>query len=173
MIYVFTGPGKGKTTSAIGQAIRALGQKKKVLMVQFIKSPDFLSGEDRIISRFGQKFQLFKGGKGFVKILGDKFSFKEHKIAAKKTLAKAKKAIFSKEFDLIILDEINVALSLKLISKKEVLKILKKAPENLDLILTGRGCPKEIIEMADLVTEFKEIKHPFQRGVLAKPGSEY
>lgn len=173
MIYIFTGNGKGKTTAAIGQAIRAFGQGKRVLIVQFIKSKKIPSGEDKIISKLGKRFQLVKGGKGFVKILGDKLPFKKHKIAAENTLKIAKKAIFSDKFDLIVLDEINVALNLNLISENKVISLLKKIPENLDLILTGRGAKKELIKIADLVTEFKEVKHPFRKGILGKRGREF
>lgn len=173
MIFVFTGPGKGKTTAAIGQAIRAIGQGKKVFLIQFIKGKGFLSGEEKVISSYLPNFKIFKGGKGFVKILNDNLPFREHKNAAKKTLEKAKEIIFSKKFDLVILDEINVALSLKLITQKEVEDFLANLPKEIDVILTGRGAPKKIIKFADLVTEFKEVKHPYQKGVGAQKGLEY
>jgi len=173
MIFVYTGLGKGKTTAALGQAIRALGQKKSVLMIQFVKSRKFPSGEDKIISKFGSRFRLIKGGKGFVKILGDKLPFKTHKKAATGTLKTAQKAILSKSFDLVILDEINVALSLKLIQLREVLKILEKADPQTDIILTGRGADSELIKIADLATEFREIKHPFKAGITAEKGREF
>jgi len=173
MILVFTGEGKGKTTAALGQAIRAFGQGKKILIVQFIKSKEWKTGEEKIIKKLGSNFKLIKDGKGFVGIMGDRLHKKIHKIAAQKTLGVAREEIFSKKFDLIILDEINVALSLKLISLNKVLSILNKVPSEIDLILTGRGAPEKIIKMADLVTEFKEIKHPFKKGVPAKRGIEY
>ncbi len=173
MIYVFTGNGKGKTTSAIGQAIRVLGQGKKVLIIQFIKSKKWLTGEEKTLKFFGKNLKIFKGGKGFVGIMGDKIPFSFHKKAAKETLEKAKKEILLKKYDLVILDEINVALSLKLVTVKDVLNIVNFVPEGMDLILTGRGAPKALIEKADLVTEFKEVKHPFQKGVKAKKGKEY
>lgn len=173
MIFVFTGNGKGKTTAAIGQGIRAFGQGKKVLMIQFIKSKEFSTGEEKAIEKLGKKFKLIKGGKGYVGIMGDELPFKIHCQAARETLKKAKEAIFSKKFDLIILDEINVALSLKLINKREVLKILKNLPPEIDIILTGRGALKELIKIADLVTEFKEIKHYFKKGIVGQKGREY
>jgi cob(I)alamin adenosyltransferase len=173
MIFLFTGDGKGKTTCAIGQAIRALGQGKKVLILQFIKSKKFKSGEEKIISKLGKNIKLIKGGLGFVGILGDKLPLSEHKKAAKETLEMAKKAISERKFDLILLDEINVAISLKLIKIKEVLKLLKKVPKEKDIILTGRDAPKELIEISDLVTEFKEIKHYFKKGILAQKGREF
>ena len=176
MIFLFTGNGKGKTSSAIGQAMRALGQGKKVLILQFIKSKKFVSGEDKIINKLeklGEKIKLIKGGIGFVGIMGDKFPLKEHKKAAKKTLDIAKESILEKKFDLILLDEINVALSLKLIKIKNVIELLKKASSEIDIILTGRNAPKQLIKFADLVTEFKEIKHYFKKGVLAQKGREF
>lgn len=173
MIFVFTGNGKGKTTSAIGQGIRTAGQGKRVLMVQFIKSPKFKTGEETMIKNLAPRFSLIKGGKGFVGIMGDKLPFSVHKKAAKATLEKAKAAIFSKKYDLVILDEINVAVSLKLLKEKDVLAFLKKVPTNKDMILTGRSAPKSFIEIADLATEFKEVKHPFQKGVWGKIGREF
>src|SRR3989344_2861242 len=106
MIFVFTGNGKGKTTSAIGQGIRVIGQGKKVLMIQFIKSEKWPTGEEKIIKELSPRFKIIKGGKGFVGIMGDKLPFKAHKNAAQKSLQLAKKEILSRKFDLIILDEI-------------------------------------------------------------------
>jgi len=173
MIFVYTGNGKGKTTAAIGQGIRAEGQGKKVLLLQFIKSEGFFSGEEKIIRTFGTKFRLIKGGKGYVGILGDKLDIKEHRKAAEETLKIAEKEIKARRADLIILDEINIALSLKLIKISDVLRIIKKAGKDLDIILTGRGAPRELIEIADLVTECREIKHYFKKNHSAKKGIEY
>ncbi len=173
MIYIFTGNGKGKTTSAIGQALRVIGQGKKAAILQFIKSRKWPTGEEKAISFFGSRFYLYKGGRGFVGIMGDKLPRKVHKEAAQKLLKKAEKIILSKKFDLVILDEINVALSLRLISLRNLLSLIKKNPSQIDLILTGRSAPKKLIQMADLATEFKEIKHPFQKGVWGKKGREF
>ncbi|MBT9170973.1 MAG: Cob(I)yrinic acid a,c-diamide adenosyltransferase [Actinobacteria bacterium] len=183
MIIVFTGNGKGKTTAALGQAIRALGQDKKVLIVQFIKGP-WISGEHKFFKKFkvqSLKLKAIVTGKGFVKILGDKLPFSEHKKAAEDALKLAKKEINpptgGQKWDLIILDEINVAVNLKLIEAADVSKILKnKYPRksaSIDIILTGRNAPKSFIKIADLVTEMKEIKHPFSKGSPAKDGVEY
>ncbi|OHA71272.1 MAG: hypothetical protein A3H01_00105 [Candidatus Wildermuthbacteria bacterium RIFCSPLOWO2_12_FULL_40_9] len=173
MIFVFTGNGKGKTTSAIGQAIRAVGQGKKVLMIQFIKSPKWPSGEEKIIRELSPRFQIIKGGKGFVGIMGDSLPRKIHEEAAKATLILAKKAIRSKKFGLIILDEIIVAIDLKLISMAAVIAVLQEVSEEIDLILTGRGAPKGLIKFADLVTDFGEVKHYYQKKVIAKKSREY
>ena len=176
MLIVFTGNGKGKTTAALGQAVRALGQGKRVLMIQFIKSA--VSGEHKFFDKFQsagwrKKFQIIPAGKGFVKILGDKLPFKEHKKAAHRALELAAKEIKSGKYDLIILDEINVAADLKLIKAADVLEIFKNTSTETDIILTGRGAPKSFIKAADLVTEMKEIKHPFKKGKLAQKGIEF
>lgn len=168
MIIVFTGNGKGKTTAALGQAIRALGEKKKAIMLQFIKGP-WISGEDKFFAK-NSLFKIIKGGKGFVGIMNDRLPRSIHKKAAEKTLNFTEKIIKSKKYDLVILDEINVAISLKLINKNKVLKILKNLPPEIDLILTGRNAPKEFIKLADIATEMKEIKYKKRE---AKTGIEY
>jgi cob(I)alamin adenosyltransferase len=172
MIYVFTGNGKGKTTSSLGQALRVLGQGGKVAILQFIKSKKWPTGEEKTLKLL-PRVKLIKGGKGFVGIMGDKLPFKVHKKAAEKTLDLAKKIIVSKKYNLVVLDEINVALSLKLIKLKDVVDIIKLTPKGVDIILTGRNAPKTLIKKADLVTNFEEVKHPFQKGVWGKRGVEY
>lgn len=175
MLIVFTGNGKGKTTAALGQAIRAMGQGKRVLMIQFIKGP-WKSGEDYFAAKFKitkSRFQIIKSGKGFVKILGDKLPFSAHRKAAANGLETAKKAVRSKKWDLIILDEINVAVGLKLVKAADVLKIFQNLPEEKTAILTGRNAPKSFIQKADLATEMKEIKHPFQKNKAAEKGVDF
>ncbi|MDP3015205.1 MAG: cob(I)yrinic acid a,c-diamide adenosyltransferase [bacterium] len=182
MIIVFTGNGKGKTAAAFGQAVRVLGQDKKVLIIQFIKGP-WISGEHKFFDKIKlnkKNFKFVRAGKGFVKILGDKLPFSEHKKSAQNALKLAGKAINpptgGQKWDLIILDEINVAAGLKLIKTSDVLKIIDKYPRqsvSMDIILTGRNAPKSFIKIADLATEMKEIKHPFSKGKLAKNGVEY
>ncbi len=173
MVLLFTGEGKGKTTSALGQALRVVGQGGRAIVIQFIKSKSWPTGEGEALKVFGSKLRLIKGGRGFVGIMGDKLPFLVHKKAAGETLKRAKKEIFSKKYNLVVLDEINVALSLKLLSLAEVLKLVKSAPKGLDLILTGRGAPRELVKIADICTNFQEVKHPFQKGVWAKKGIEY
>ncbi len=172
MIIVYTGNGKGKTTSALGQAMRSLGEGKKVIMIQFIKGP-WISGEDIFISKIKNqnlKFKIIKGGKGFVGIMGDQLPRSTHKKAAQKTLKLAQRTIMSKKYELVILDEVNVAVGLKLISETEVLKMLKKTPRGVDVILTGRGAPKKFVDLAEIATEMKEIKYKFRP---VKQGIEY
>ncbi len=174
MIIVITGDGKGKTTSAIGQAIRAIGQGKRVAMFQFIKSKVYPSGEDEVLPKiFGKKFVYKKGGRGFVGILGDKLPRSVHKEAAEQTLGWGMEVVQSKKYDLIILDEIWVALYLKLITKSSIRNLIRSIPGNMDVILTGRHAPEEFIKRADLVTECREVKHPYQKGAKAKKGVEF
>jgi cob(I)alamin adenosyltransferase len=176
MLIIFTGNGKGKTTAALGQAIRALGRGKQVLIIQFIKGP-WISGEhkffEKLPSVYKNKFKIILAGKGFVGILGDKLHFSEHKKAAQNALKLAEREIRSKKWDMIILDEINVAVNLKLVKAADVLKILNKIPKNKVIIFTGRNAPKSFIQKADLVTEMKEIKHPYKKGKLGEVGVEF
>ena len=175
MLLVFTGDGKGKTTASLGQMIRLVGQGRKAIMFQFIKGP-WISGEDKFLQEyphFKERMEIHKGGKGFVGILGDKLPFKVHKEAARQTLELVKKAIESRKWDLIVLDEVNVAVDLKLLSQKAVLDILKEIPKHQFVILSGRNAPKSFIDRADLATEMREIKHPFGKGKLALKGIEF
>lgn len=175
MLLVFTGNGKGKTTAALGQAIRSIGEGKKVLMIQFIKGP-WKSGEDMLVENFQfpvSSFQILKTGLGFVGIMGDTLPREEHANAAEKGLALAKKEIESGKWDTVILDEVNNAVDLKFISAEQVLELINLTPSASHLILTGRNAPKEFIDLADLVTEMREVKHPYDKGVKAQRGLEY
>src|SRR3989344_2550613 len=173
MLIVFTGNGKGKTTASLGQAVRAVGQGRNVLMIQFIKGP-WKSGEDEIVmaSKSGQgSFELKKMGLGFVGILGDTLPIEEHVKAAKKALDLFKEEL--PKWDLIVLDEVNVAVSLGLITAEEVLEAVSNlAPEKI-VLFTGRDAPESFIERADLVTEMKEVKHPFNKKEFAKIAIEF
>ena len=173
MLYVFTGNGKGKTTAALGQAIRAVGEGKKVLMIQFIKGP-WKSGEDFLAKGLEPNFRLVKMGKGFVGIMGDKLLREEHEKAAENALEYARKETESGNWNIIILDEVNNAVYLKLISPKKVLDFIDFSKNKIEhLILTGRDAPQEFIDAADLVTEMRDIKHPYHKGVKGKRGLEY
>jgi len=166
MIIVFTGNGKGKTTASLGQMVRVLGRGRSALMIQFIKGP-WISGEDEFAEKFqipGAKFQIKKMGLGFVGILGDKLPIEDHKAAARKALDAFMEAKESGAWHLIVLDEINVAVSLGLLTVQEVLDAIDDFPKDRILILSGRGAPHEFIDRADLATEMREIKHPFQKG---------
>ena len=176
MLYIFTGNGKGKTTAALGQAVRAVGEGKRVLMVQFIKGP-WKSGEDGVEIKGAGAFKLVKMGKGFVGIMGDTLPREEHEKAAQDALAYAKKEAESGNWDILILDEVNNAVALHLVSKEKVLEFIKLANQPTSklehLILTGRDAPQEFIDRADLVTEMHDIKHPYEKGVKGKRGLEY
>jgi cob(I)alamin adenosyltransferase len=173
MILLFTGNGKGKTTAALGQMVRAVGQGKSALMIQFIKGP-WVSGEDKFATRYNlpeDKFQIKKMGLGFVGILGDQLPREQHVEAAEKALEFFKQEIG--KWHLIVLDEVNNAMDLGLITKEAVLEAIKDYPEEKILMMTGRGAPQELIDAADLVTEVKEVKHPWNEGKWAKYTVEF
>lgn len=170
MIIVYTGNGKGKTTTALGLILRSSGYGKKILLIQFIKNS--FSGELKTLKNI-KEVKVNQGGRGFVGILGDKLCLEDHRKAALETLTKLDKEIKSDSWDLIVADEILGALAGKLIKLSDVLEIIKTKPNNLDLVLTGRSAPKEIINLADLVTEMQEIKHPFKKGILGKQGIDF
>ncbi|MBI4099001.1 cob(I)yrinic acid a,c-diamide adenosyltransferase [Candidatus Parcubacteria bacterium] len=172
MMSVFTGHGKGKTTAALGQAMRAVGEGKTVLMLQFIKGP-WKSGEDEAVKVFGDKFRIIKGGKGFVGILGDTLPRSVHRRAARALWVRSRRAIERREADVIILDELNNALALKLLPGSEVVQFLKRVKKDREIIVTGRDAPKQLLQIADLVSEVREVKHYYQKGILARRGIEF
>ena len=169
MVQVYTGNGKGKTTAAIGQAIRAIGHNFRILMIQFMKG-DSTYGEI-IATQKIPKFEILQFGlPTFVK-RGEP-SPEDLKLA-QEGLAYAKKAINSNEYQMIILDEINVAIDYGLVKLSEVLELVKNCPKSLELVLTGRYAPKELIDLADLVSGIKEIKHPYMQGYVSREGIDY
>jgi len=169
LIYVFTGNGKGKTTAAVGQAVRFSGQGFKVLMVQFIKQ--IVSGEVAPLKKLG--VEIYPMGLGYVGILSDQKEKETHVQAAQRALDFAKKKIAEEEFDLLVLDEVNNSVHLGLLEVGEVVDFLKNRPQELSVILTGRDAPAQFKEMADLVSEVKDVKHPYEKGISAKKGSEF
>ena len=173
MLYIFTGNGKGKTTAALGTAMRAVGEGKRVLMVQFIKGP-WRSGEDFLARGLEPHFMLAKMGRGFVGILGDSLPREEHEKAASQALRFAHDEIESKKWDIVILDEVHNAIALHLISKEDALALVDFAADKIEhLILTGRDALPEFVEKADLVTEMCDVKHPYEKGIKGKRGLEY
>ena len=172
LVIVYTGNGKGKTTAALGLCIRAVGYDEKVCIVQFIKG-SWKYGELDGIKRLAPNVELYQKGLGFVGIIDDKLDRSEHIKAAGEALEFAQKMILSGRYDIVILDEINVAVGLELLDVKDVINLIDCKPELLDLVLTGRNAKQEIIDRADLVTEMKEIKHPYRLGVKAKEGIDY
>jgi len=171
-VHVYTGDGKGKTTAALGLALRAISYKKHVLMVQFIKGP-WRSGELDIVGRLQPYLKIVALGQGFVKILGDRKPFKVHKQAAEQALAVARREMLSGAYRVVILDEINVALHEKLLPVAIVTKLIQDKPPSVELVLTGRHAPARIIRLADYVSEIRMKKHPFTRGILARPSIDY
>ncbi len=169
MVQVYTGHGKGKTTAALGLALRAIGHGLKVYMIQFMKG-DPHYGELRAAKHLpGFTVRQF-GRRDYV---DRQHPTEEDILLARQGLAHARKIVASGEFDVIILDEINVALDFKLLDVNEVLALIEGKPARTELLLTGRYAPKEIVQVADLVTEMKEIKHYFQRGRKARNGIEH
>ena len=172
LVIVYTGNGKGKTTAALGLAIRAIGYEHKVCMLQFIKG-SWHYGEMDSSKKLEPNFELIAVGKGFVGILDDNSPREEHEKYAAEAVRICREKIFSEKYDVIILDEVNYAITLGLIDVQEIIKIIKEKPSELDLVLTGRDVKEEIVELADLVTEMKEIKHPFKSGIKAKKGIDF
>ncbi|SHJ26122.1 cob(I)yrinic acid a,c-diamide adenosyltransferase [Desulfofundulus thermosubterraneus] len=171
LILVFTGNGKGKTTAALGMGLRAWGQGMKVLVLQFIKG-GWRYGELNAPARLGDRFEIRQRGEGFTRVDNGK-TLEDHREAARHALEEANKEITAGNFDLIILDEILYALKFGLITREEVLALLDKKPPRLHIALTGRDAPPEIIDRADLVTEMKEIKHHYKKGIKAQRGIEF
>jgi cob(I)alamin adenosyltransferase len=171
-VIVYTGKGKGKTTAALGIALRAVGYNHKICMIQFIKG-SWHYGEMTSSKRLEPEFELIAIGKGFVGIMDDKSPIEDHKKIADEALRIAKEKIRSEKYDIIILDEINYAINLNLVKLDDVLDLIKIKPPKLNLVLTGNYARDEIIQVADLVTEMREIKHPFKAGIRAKKGIDF
>ena len=169
LVQVYTGNGKGKSSAAFGLALRAIGRGLKVYIIQFIKG-GFDYGELYLVDKL-PNLTLKAFGRG--KFVTTKPPEKEDIKLAEEAFQLAKEVVESGEYDIVILDEINVALNLKLISLENVLELIKRKPKHVELVLTGRYAPSQIIENADLVTEMKEVKHPFTRGYEARKGIEY
>lgn len=172
LVIVYTGGGKGKTTASLGMALRAVGYNHKICMIQFIKG-SWHYGEIDSSKRLEPEFEIIAAGKGFVGIIDDNSTKEEHEKVAKEAIKICKEKIQSEKYDIIILDEVNYAINLGLIKVNDVLDLIKMKPSLLNLVLTGNYAPPEIVELADLVTEMKEIKHPFQKGIKAKKGIDF
>ena len=172
LVIVYTGKGKGKTTAALGIALRAVGYEKRICMIQFIKG-SWHYGEMNSSKRLEPEFEMVAVGKGFVGIIDDKSPREDHEKVADEAVRISNEKIQSGKYDIVILDEINYAVNLDLISVDDVLDMIKLKPKDVDLILTGNYAKESIIEVADLVTEMKEIKHPFQQGIKARKGIDF
>ena len=169
LVEIFTGNGKGKTLAALGVALRALGQGLRVHIVYFMKG-DFPYGERKILSELSNvTFENF-GFRDFV----DPAKVKpEEKEEARKALVAARKAMLSLEYDVVILDEVNIAVAWKLLDIEDVISLINDKPESIELILTGRYADPRLIELADLVTDMVKVKHPYDKGILSRKGIDY
>lgn len=172
LLIVYTGDGKGKTTAALGMALRAIGRGWKVLMIQFGKGTWHYAELDSS-KRLEPDFEIIPMGKGFYKILDDRYTEQDHRAAARRAIDLSRTEMLSGKYDLLILDEISGAVNSGLLDLADVVKLIDDKPEDLTLVLTGRNAPPEVIERADLVTEMREIKHPYQKGIMAQKGIDY
>ena len=173
MVLLHTGDGKGKTTAAMGLCLRAVGWGKNICMIQFLKSPDFLCGESKMLEKIG--VELHQTGIGY--------SWTKTEQQQRESLPKAweltKEKLFCSKYDMIVLDEIVNVFSMKTVSvndfltEEDLIMALEKRKKTIDVVLTGRNADKKLIEYADLVTEMKAVKHYYQNGVTAKKGLEY
>jgi len=166
-VHVYTGEGKGKTTAALGLTLRAVGAGWMVLFAQFLKHGEY--SEIKALKKFGDQVKICQYGSGrFVKGTPSE----EEVALAQRGLNEVIKAMDGRKYDLIILDEINIAMHFGLIPVENVIALLEKRPPDVELVLTGRWAPKKIIEGADLVTEMRMVKHYFSKGVMARIGIE-
>lgn len=170
LIQVYTGAGKGKTTAAFGLALRAAGQGLKVAVIQFMKGEPPQSGEVKSLEGF-EAIDVHQCGGSFV--YEPQRDADKVKKSVRGGLKLADKLASEGSYDVLILDEINVAVSLGLVEVNTVLDLMRNKPEGMELILTGRDAPHKVVEMADLVTEMVEIKHPYRQGVSARKGIEF
>jgi cob(I)alamin adenosyltransferase len=172
LVIVYTGEGKGKTTAAMGLALRAAGYGKKVLIIQFVKT--WYTGEKGGFEKL-PNVEFIQAGKGFYKILGDKLPDVEHVEAAREALELAQAKITSGEYDVVVLDEIIGSVTGGLLELDPVLELVDSKPAEVDLVLTGHHAERlpALLERADLITEMKKIKHPYDSGILAKKTIDY
>jgi cob(I)alamin adenosyltransferase len=171
LILINTGPGKGKTTAALGTGLRAVGCGMKVLMLQFIKGSWHYGELDGVLP-FGENFVLKQMGRGFVKVGGAETDPEDLRLV-EEAWEEARRAILSGDWDLVILDEINYAIGYGMLDPEKVAATLLERPEMVHVILTGRNAHPKLVEIADTVTEMREVKHAYQKGILAQRGIEY
>lgn len=168
LIQVYTGKGKGKTTAALGQALRACGQGLKVVVIQFLKG---INTGELVASKKLPGLKIVQAGSR-KHVLKKNANLKDRQMA-EKGLRLAGEILGKNRCDILILDEINVAIDYGLLRIRDVISMIKKKPDNIELILTGRGAKKEIIDVADLVSDIKEVKHNYKKGISARRGIEY
>ena len=172
LVVVITGHGKGKTTTALGIAVRACGHNLRTSIIQFMKG-DIYAGEWDGIKKMNCGVELISTGKGFCGIQGNPYPFKEHRENAQEAIQLARQKIESGQFDILILDEINNALSLRLVDLDQVMEMIGHKPPRMHLVLTGRDAHPQVVELADTVSEINEIKHAYRKGIEPQPGIDY
>ena len=172
LVVVITGYGKGKTTTALGIAIRACGHDMKVCIIQFMKG-DLYSGEWDGVKKMNCQIELISTGKGFCGIQGNPYPFTEHRENAQQAIRLAHEKMASDPPDILILDEINNALHLRLVDLEQVLELIERKPPRMHLVLTGRNAHPQVIERADTVSEIVEVKHAYRKGIEPQPGIDY
>jgi len=171
LLLINTGPGKGKTTAALGTALRAVGNGMNVLMIQFLKG-SWHYGELDAVQAFGSNFVLKPMGRGFVKVGGAETDPEDIRLV-QAAWDEARVAINSGQWDMVVLDEINYAINYNMLDAALVAEALRARPEMVHVLLTGRNAHPLLVEMADTVTEMREVKHAYQKGILAQRGIEY
>jgi cob(I)alamin adenosyltransferase len=172
LVVVITGYGKGKTTTALGIAVRACGHNIRTCIIQFMKG-DIYAGEWDGIKKMDCPVELISTGKGFCGIQGNPYPYEEHKENAQDAVQITHQKIESGRWDILILDEINNALHLKLVNLDEVLEIIRTKPREMHLVLTGRDAHPAVVELADTVSEVREVKHAYQKEIEPQPGIDY
>jgi cob(I)alamin adenosyltransferase len=174
LVIVYTGDGKGKTTAALGLAVRAAGNGFRVLFLQFIKG-QWKTGESQAVRALAPNMELVRMGKGFtIERLRDKrIPMEEHEQAAADAFARAGEVVRSNAYDMIVLDELLGSIKAGLVPLDNVLQLIRDKPPTLHLVMTGRGAPQALIDAADLVTEMTPIKHPYDQGIKAQRGIEF
>lgn len=174
LVLVFTGNGKGKTTAAMGLVLRAAGARMRVRVIQFIKGR-WRSGEVEALRALAPQVEVTRAGRGFTieRLRDPRISDEEHRAAAQAGIAEARETIGSGEWDLVVLDEILGAVKAGVVDLDQLLALVAEKPPMLHLVLTGRDAPPELVEAADLVTEMRLVKHPYQQGIVAQRGIEF
>lgn len=168
LVIVLTGRGKGKTTAALGVVLRAWGRGMKTVVIQFVKARTSNYGENRAAKKLG--IEMIPLGEGFTWLSED---IEKDKATARECWELARQKIASGEYDIVVLDEMTYPMSYGWIAAEEVIDALRQRPQGLHVIITGRDAPQELIDFADLVTEMREVKHPYQKGLKARPGIDF
>ena len=171
LILINTGPGKGKTTAAMGTALRAVGNGMRVLMLQFLKG-SWHYGELDAVKAFGDNFVMKQLGRGFVKVGGAETDPEDIRMV-EAAWDEARAAILSGDWDMVVLDEINYAIGYGMLDPAKVVETLKQRPEMVHVILTGRNAHPDLVAIADTVTQMRQVKHAYENGILAQRGIEY